>query len=80
MRTITRTIAALSLVAGVLFSGGIAPSLYFTVYLLSVLNFHCLYQYQPGHPATDPTCRMLDSLNDKLSLQQLSHPHTNNHH
>ena len=79
MRTIARTIATLSVVGGVLFSGGIAPFLYFAVYLLSALNFHCLNQYQPGHPATDPTCRVLDSLNSTLSLQQLSHPRTNSH-
>jgi hypothetical protein len=79
MRTIARTIATLSLVGGVLFSGGIAPSLYVAVYLLSALNFHCLNQYQPGHPATDATCRVLDSVNSKLSLQQLSQPRANNH-
>jgi hypothetical protein len=79
MRIITRTIAILSVASGALIGGGIAPSLYVAVYLLSLLNVVCLNQYKPGHPATEPTCRIVDSLNDKLSLQQLLRPHTNNH-
>jgi hypothetical protein len=79
MRVITRTIAVLSVMGGVLVGGGIAPFLYSAVYVLSALNFYCLSQYQPGHPATAPTCRVLDSLNGKLSLQQLSQPRSNKH-
>lgn len=79
MRILTRTIATLSVLGGVLFGGGIAPFFYLTVYLLSAFNFYCLTQYQPGHPTTAPTCRVLDSINGKLSIQQLSQPRTNKH-
>jgi hypothetical protein len=78
MRIITRTIAVLSVMTGVLFSGGIAPFLYSAVYLLSLVDVYCLNQYKPGHLATESTCRIVDSLNDKLSLQQLSHPKAKN--
>jgi hypothetical protein len=79
MRIMMRTIATLSVMGGVLFSGGIAPFVYFAVYLLSALNFYCLTQYQPGHLATAPTCRVLDSINGKITLQQLSQTRTNKH-
>ena len=79
MRIVTRTIAVLSIMTGVIFSGGIAPLLYSGVYLISLLDVYCLNQYKPGHPATEPTCRFVNSLNDKLSLQQLSHLKTNNY-
>jgi hypothetical protein len=79
MRVITHTIAVLSVLGGVLVGGGIAPFLYSAVYVLSLLDVYCLNQYNPGHPATEPTCRIVDSLNDKLALQQLSYPHTKKH-
>jgi hypothetical protein len=77
MPTITRTIAVLYVMSGILLGGGIAPFVYSGVYTISLLDVYCLNQYKPGLPATEPTCRFLDSLNDKLSLQQLSHPRTN---
>jgi hypothetical protein len=75
MSVIRRTIAVLSVMGGVFIGGGVAPFLYSAVYALSLADFYCLTLYKPGHPATEPTCRILDSLNDKLSLQQLWHPH-----